>query len=170
MQLQTVLCYTYDMIFITELLKSNINFTASQSVPQWKFGAHTWFHRMNMIKWMVFSVISNKLQKYKCCSSIWYPTFRDWYWFLFNVNIFMEVNSAKKLSDFLKCGELDDCRFLFEIHVWCTEESQRIIHSEQLVSGPAFELSISWIQGRNGNSERSIWLLAVKVYYSLMCN
>ena len=70
-------------------------------------------------------------------------TFRDWYWFLFNVNVFMEVNSAKKLSDLFKFGELDDCRFLFEIHVWCTEESQRIILSEQLVSGPAFELSIS---------------------------
>lgn len=79
-------------------------------------------------------------------------TFRDWYWFLFNVNVFMEVNSAKKLSDLFKFGELDDCRFLFEIHVWCTEESQRIILSEQLVSGPAFELSISWIRRRNGNS------------------
>jgi hypothetical protein len=63
----------------------------------------------------------------------------------------MEVNSAKKLSDFLKFGELDNGRFLFEIHVWCTEESQRIIHSEQLASGPAFELSISQIW-RNGNS------------------
>ena len=101
---------------------------------------------------MVFSEISNKLQKCKCCNSIWCPAFRDWYWFLFNVNVFMEVNSAKKLSDFLKFGELDDCRFLFEIHVWCTEKSQRIIHSEQLVSGPAFELCISRIQRRNGNS------------------
>jgi len=40
----------------------------------------------------------------------------------------MEVNSAKKLPDFLKFGKLDDCGFLFEIHVWCTEESQRVIH------------------------------------------
>ena len=122
-------------------------YIALQSVPQWKFGAHTWFQRMNMIKWMVFSEISNKLRKCKCCSSIWCPTFRDWYWFVFNVNIFMEVNSAKKLSDFLKSGELYDCRFLFEIHVWCTEESQRIIHSGKLVFRPAFELSISEYKG-----------------------
>jgi len=59
----------------------------------------------------------------------------------------MEVNSAKKLSDFLKSGELYDCRFLFEIHVWCTEESQRIIHSGKLVFRPAFELSISEYKG-----------------------
>ena len=125
---------------------------ASQSVPQWKFGAHTWFQRMNMIKWIVFSELSNQVQKSKCCSSIWCPTFRDWYWFVFNMNVFMEVNSAKKFSDFLKFGELDDWRFLFEIHVWCIEESQRIIHSEQLASEPAFELSISRIWRRNGNS------------------
>jgi len=68
------------------------------------------------------------------------------------MNVFMEVNYAKKLSDFLKFGELDDCRFLFEIHIWCTEESQKIIQSEQLVSGPAFEPSISQIRRRNGNS------------------
>ena len=30
MQLQTVLCYTYDMIFITELLKSNYTLPYSQ--------------------------------------------------------------------------------------------------------------------------------------------
>jgi len=59
----------------------------------------------------------------------------------------MEVNSAKKLSNFLKSGELYDCRFLFEIHVWCTEEILRIIHSGELVSGPAFELCISKYKG-----------------------
>lgn len=147
MQLQTVLCYTYDMIFITELLKSNKLYIALQSVPQWKFRAHTWFQRLNMIKWMILSEISNKLQKCKCCSSIWCPTFRDWYWFVVNLNIFMEVNSAKKLSNFLKSEELYDCRFLF-VH-WGNSENNSLRRACLWASIWALYLQI---QRRNGNS------------------
>ena len=146
-------------------------YIASQSAPHWKFWAHIWFQRMNMIKSMVFSEISDKLQKCKSVSIVWCPSLRDWYWFVFNANVFVEVNSAKKLSDFLKYGELDNCRFLFEIHVWYPEESQIIIHSGKLISGPAFELSISWIQRRNGNSLNTAFgYLLWRCFTVFICN